>query len=44
MIEILLGALTMVMLAQFSALWYRMGKIEGKLKELNGCLKPRGEE
>ena len=33
----MLGTLTMIVLVQFSALWYRMGKIEGHLKKLNGC-------
>ncbi len=36
MIEALIGTLTAVVLVQFSALWYRMGKIEGELKKLNG--------
>ncbi len=42
MIETYIGALTLLILAQFSTLWYRMGKIEGELKKLNGQI--RGKE
>ncbi len=36
MIETYIGTLIVVVIAEFSALWYRMGKIEGELKRLNG--------
>ena len=50
MTETLLGVLASIMIVQFSALWYRMGKIEGLVKRINGCLEenranrqPKGE-
>ncbi len=42
MTETYIGALAVLVLAQFSALWYRIGKIEGGLKRLNGHLKKEG--
>lgn len=38
--EALVGSLLVVIIGQFSLLWYRLGKIEQQLKHLNN--KPKG--
>jgi len=37
--EALLGSLIGVIVVQFSFLWYRIGKLEGRIKALNNNLK-----
>lgn len=36
--ETLVGSLIAVVVAQFSLLWYRIGRLEGRIRDLNNNL------
>ena len=42
--EGLLGAVVAIIIGQFSVIWWRLGRIEGKLKQLNNNLHKKEEE
>lgn len=42
--EGLIGGLIAVVIGQFSLIWYRLGKVEGRLKQLNNNLHKKKEE
>ena len=39
----LIGSLIGIVIVQFSLLWYRLGKVEQKVKDLNNNLKGGGD-